>query len=104
MHLVQDALVVGVRVDGVHQAVFDTEGIVEHLGGRCKAVSSAGSIRNDIVPGRIVHIFVNAKYNRDIFSFSGSRDNHFFCAATHVCCCLFGVGEQAGRFNHQFDT
>ncbi len=49
---VQDALVVGVGVDGGHQAALDAKGVVEHLGHWGQAVGRAGGIGDDVVLGR----------------------------------------------------
>src|SRR5512147_1990147 len=39
--LVEDLLVVGIGVDGRHQAALDADRVVQHLGDRCEAVGCA---------------------------------------------------------------
>ena len=49
--LVGHALVVGVGVAGRHQALFDPERLVQHLGHRGQAVRRARGVRDDPVLG-----------------------------------------------------
>ena len=49
MRQVEDALIVGVRVDRRHQTVLDAKGIVEHLGDRSQAVGRAAAVGDDFV-------------------------------------------------------
>src|SRR5450759_4505132 len=55
---VQDALVVGVAVDRVHQAAPDRPPVVDDLGGRGKAVRGAGGVADDVVLRRVVGALV----------------------------------------------
>ena len=48
---VKDALVVGVGVNGGHQATHDAELVVDNLGGRRQAVGGAGGVGDDMVLG-----------------------------------------------------
>ena len=41
MHLVQDALVIGIRVNRIHQAPLDPKVVVEYLGGWRETVGGA---------------------------------------------------------------
>src|SRR6266566_3995340 len=44
VHLVENALVVGIGVDGIHQAFFNAKGIIDNFGGGGQAIGGAGSI------------------------------------------------------------
>src|SRR5207253_10232979 len=57
---VEDALVVGVGVDGGHQAAPDAERLVQHLGDGGEAVGGARGVGDDGVPGRVVGAVVHA--------------------------------------------
>ncbi len=51
---VQDLLVVGVGVDGGHEAARDAVFIVHHFDRRCQAIGRAGCIRDHVVLGGVV--------------------------------------------------
>jgi len=51
---VEDDLVVGVAVDGGHDAGGDAEGVVENLDDRREAVGGAARVRDDLVLGGVV--------------------------------------------------
>ncbi len=63
---VQDALVVGVGVDGGHQRLLDAEGIAENFGHRSNAVGGARGIGQDVVLLRVVLILVHPQDNGQI--------------------------------------
>ncbi len=48
---IEDALVVGVGVDGRHHGVFDAEAFVEDFGHRCEAVGGARGVGDQLVFG-----------------------------------------------------
>src|SRR6266487_858744 len=60
VNLIQNTLVIGIGMYGIHQTLFNTKGIVDDLGGRSETIGGAGSIGNDVVPGRVVHIFIDS--------------------------------------------
>ena len=99
MREVEDDLIVGVAVDRGHDAGGDAEGLVQHLHDRREAVRRAGGIRDDVVLGRVVLVFVDAEDKGDVLVGGGGRDDDLLDGRAEVGLGLFGVGEEAGGFN-----
>ncbi len=104
MHLVEDALVVGIRVNGVHQAALDAESIIQHFGGGSEAVGGARSVRDNVMPGGIIHVFIDAQHHCQIFAFGRGGNDDLLRAALEMRRRFIGISEKAGRFDHQVDT
>src|SRR5579885_1512610 len=104
VHLVKNALVVGVGVDRVHQAALDAEGVVQYFGCRSQAVRCTGGVGDDIVLAGIVHIFVDAEHNRDILAFGRSRDNYFLRTAAQVGRRFLRIGEKPCGLDDELHT
>ena len=66
MRGVEDDLVVGVAVDGGHDAGGDAEGVVEDLDDGREAVGGAGGVGDDVVLGRVVLVVVDAEDDGDV--------------------------------------
>jgi len=95
------ALVVGVRVDGRHEAALDAEGLVKHLGHRGKAVRRAARVRHHHVAG-FQRVFVDAHHdNRVDRILRGHGQKHLPGARFNVHHALFFLAEHAGGFQHQ---
>jgi len=73
---VEDALIVGVAVDRVHQALFDPEGVVEDLGHWRQAVGGAAGVADDRVLGRVVLALVDAEDDGDVLALGGGADEN----------------------------
>ena len=69
MRQVENLLIVGVRVNGGHESAHDLELVMHDLGRRGQTVGGAGGIRNDMVLGRIVFVFVDAQHDGQVFAF-----------------------------------
>ena len=67
--------------------------VMHDLGGRRKAVRGAGSVRNDMVLGGIVLVFVDAQHDSQVFAFSGSGNDDLLGAARGdvIDCTLDGL-------------
>ena len=94
---------IGVGVDGGQQATVDAPGLMQHLGHRGQAVGRAGSIREDVVLLRVVHLVVDAQHDRQIFVLGRGRDHHLLHAAPLVGDRLRGIGEEASALHHHLD-
>src|SRR5579885_2234163 len=81
---VEQALVVGIGVDGSHGATVDAEGILENLSDGREAVGGAGSVRNNVMLGRIVGFVVDAKNKGGVRTVGGGGDDHFLHRAAKV--------------------
>ena len=101
---VEDALVVGVRVDRVHQAAPDREPVVHDLGGRREAVRRAARVADDLVLVGVVLPLVDAEDDRDVLALGGGADDDLLRAGVDVGAGLVGVGEDAGRLDHDVDA
>src|SRR3981081_201401 len=96
---VEDDLVVGVAVDGGHDAGGDAEGVVEDLDDGGEAVGGAARIGDDVVLGRVVLVFVDSEDDGDVLVGRGGGDDDFFYGAAEVGFCLLRIGEEAGGFD-----
>jgi hypothetical protein len=91
-------------MDGIHHASLNTKSIVEYLRGRSQAVGRAGSVRDNVVRARIIHLFIDSKHKGNVFAFGRSRDNDFFRATLQMCCCFAGIRKEAGRLEDKSYT
>ena len=96
MREVEDHLIVRIRVDGGHGAADDLEIVVDDLGDRGQTIRGAGSVRDDVVLGGIVLLFVDAEHDGEIFVLRGGGDDDFFHRAAQMFLRFVGVGEAAG--------
>jgi len=97
---VQDDLVVGVRVDGCHEAADDAEALHHDLGHRRDAVRGAGGVRDDVVRGGVVLAVVDAHHDRDVLAAGRRGDDDLPGAPVQVLARVGGLGEPAGRLDH----
>ena len=96
---VGQVLVIGVGVDGGHQAVFNAELAVQDLRHRCQAVGGAGSIGNNLV-GLAQNVVVNAVDHSRIGIFTGCRDNHLTGTSANMRFSFAAICEQTCAFKH----
>src|SRR5690606_472615 len=96
---VEDALVVGVAVDGGHQRTLNFELVVDDLRRRGEAVGRAGSVGDDVVVGRVVLLFVDAETNGDVFAFGRSRNDDLLRARFQVLGRRVTVGKAPRAFD-----
>jgi len=85
-----------VGVNGVHEAFFDTECIVEDLDHWNKAVGGAGRVGHHDVIGRVEGVFVDTNHKGCIGVGCWSRNNHAWCAGLNVGSSLGAVREESG--------
>ena len=96
-------LVLGVGVDGGHQALDDPELVVEHLGQRAKAVRRARRVGDDVLAA-VVLVVVDTEHDRDVLIGGRRGDDDLLGAGIQVTLGLGGTGEDAGRLHHHVDT
>lgn len=94
MREVEDALVVGIRVDGGHEAFFDAEVVVEDFCNWCQTVGSTRSVGNNIVSHWIVFVVVYSENHCEVCFFAGSADEHLLSACCEVFACACFVCEE----------
>ena len=97
---VQDALVVGVGVDGGHVADLDAKFVLQHQGHGGKAVGRARGVGHDVVFGRIVILMVDAHDDGDVFFLGRSGDDDLFGPVFNVDGALGSLAEYARAFHH----
>src|SRR5208283_4427524 len=73
---VEHNLVVGVAVDGGHDAADDAECVVEHLDHGREAVGGATGVGEDVVLGRIVLVVVDAEHDGEVLVGGRGRDDY----------------------------
>jgi hypothetical protein len=101
---VQDALVVGVRVDRRHQALDDAEVLVEDLRHRRHTVGGAGGVGDDVVVRRVVLVLVDAHDDGDVLVLGRSRNEDLLGATGQVLRGVFLLREDAGRLDDDVDA
>ena len=101
---VEDALVVGVAVDRVHQAALDGHEVVDDLGRRGQAVGRAAGVADDVVGRRVVAVLVDAEDDRDVLALGRRADDDLLGAGVDVRPGLRGVGEDAGALEDDVDA
>ncbi|MNF84993.1 hypothetical protein D3C84_673770 [compost metagenome] len=100
---VGQVLIVGVGVDGGHQAAFDSQLAMQHLGHRGQAVGGARCIGDDLV--RLAqNVVVDPVHYRGIGALGRCRDNHFARTGGKMRGRFGTVGEQAGAFEYHVDS
>ncbi len=103
MQRVDQALIVGVRMHSRHEAILDTEGVIEHLGQRREAVRRAGGIGDDEVPLRIELILVHTNDEGGVGIVGGGGDHDAGRAGFEVFGCPFPLGVLPGRLDDDID-
>ena len=93
---VEDDLVVGVAVDGGHDAADDAAVREQDLDDGREAVGGAAGVGDDVVLGCVVLVFVDAEDEGDVFVGGGSGDDDFLYGRAEVSLGLGGIGEVAG--------
>jgi hypothetical protein len=101
---VEDDLIVGIGVDGGHGAADDLEVVVDDLGDRGQTIRRAGSVRDDVVLGGIVFVFVHAEHNGEVFVLRGGGDDDFFHGTAQMLLRFVGVGELSGGLDHDLSS
>src|SRR5438270_37382 len=98
-------LVRRVGVDGAHHSPLNAEAVVEHLDHRDQAVRRAAPVGDDVHLGGVVGVLVHAHHEGVVLVGRRRRDDHLLGAATvDVDPRLVGVGEEAGRLDHDLDA
>ena len=100
MGQVEDALVVGVGVDGGHRAGADAEQALDDEGHGREAVGRTRGVGHDMVFGRIIVPVVHAHDDGEVFLFGRGGDDHLLGAIVDVDMGLLRGTEDAGGFDH----
>src|SRR5215510_6382818 len=86
-------------MDGGQNAFFNPELIEEHLSHRSQPISGAGSVRDYVVSGRIIHFLVDTQDDGQIFLLARCGDDYFFGSSIEVKLRLVSLPEHAGGFD-----
>ncbi|CAH0326660.1 hypothetical protein SRABI106_04734 [Rahnella aquatilis] len=98
-------LAVGVGVCGVHQAVFNAEGLMQNLSGRGQTVGGTTAVADHFVFCRVVIAVINAHHNSDVIIFGRCGNNDAFCSAPGDVNFRFGFfSKEAGSFNNDINA
>ena len=92
-------LIVGVGMDGCHQAIDDTEFFFQYLRHWCEAVGSTGGTANDRFAA-IQYAMINIEYN--CFQITGSRcrDHYSFGSSSEVSRCFVFISKETSTFQY----
>ena len=104
MRHIEHVLVVSVAVDRGERPLFDAEPLVQHLHHGRQAVGGTGGVREHVVPGRVIHMIVDAEHDRDIAVGRWRGDEDLLHAATQMRLRPGRIGEPAGGFDHHLDV
>ena len=74
MRLIQNLLVVGVGMNGIHESTLNTKAIHEYLSKRSKTVGGTRSVRHNMMLFWIILAVVYTHNNGDVFILSRSRN------------------------------
>src|SRR5262249_5219077 len=85
---VLQVLILGVGVDGGHQASDDAELVVQYFGKRRKAVRGARRIGNDVLAA-VVLVVIHPEDDGEVLVGGGRGDDHFLGTRVEVA---FGLG------------
>ena len=89
----------------VMKPLLDAEGLVHHFDDGGDAVRGAGGVGDDVVCGRVVHVFVDAEDDGQVFALGGCADDDLLgAAAVDVGTRLVCVGEAAGGLDDEVDA
>ena len=75
-------------------------GGLEHFDDGREAIGGAGGVRDYVVLGGIVGRVVHAQDDGDVLVLAGGRNDHLLDGAAQMLGGILGVGEAAGRFDH----
>ena len=101
---VEDALVVRVAVDRVHEAALDRHEVVDDLGGRREAVRRAARVADDVVGSGVVAVLVDPEDDRDVLALGGGADDDLLRTGVDVRARLVGIREEAGALEDDVDA
>ncbi len=105
---IEQTLIIGVGVNGGHQALFDAERVMDDFHRGCQTVRRAGSVRDDMLPGRVVALFIDTQDKRHVLiggkAVKGRRDDHLLHCPVEVRAGLRGVGEVTGTLDNDLRT
>ena len=104
MGSVKDLLVIRVRMNRRHEARFNSEVVQKDFSERSQAVCRAGSVGDDVVFLRIVHIIIDTKHDGQVFAFGRSRDEDLLGPVIQMGLDLFTVLEFTRRFKDNINT
>ncbi len=103
MRAVLQVLVLGVGVDGGHQALDDAELVVEDLGQRAQAVRGARGVGDDVLAA-VVLVVVDAEHDGDVLVAGRRGDDDLLGAGVEVALGLGAGGEDTGGLDDDVDT
>src|SRR5215211_6795500 len=101
---VEDDLVVGVGVDGGHEALLDPEAVEQDLGQGDHRVGRAGGVGDDVVAGRVVRLVVDPHHDGDVLVLGRGRDDDLPGPALEVQGGVVALGEAAGGLDDHVDA
>ena len=88
---------------GGHEALYETEFIVEDFGDRCETVCGAGCVRYELC-ALYVCVLVDTAYEHGSVILGGGGHNHILGAGVDVTLRFLFGQEEAGGFNHVFGS
>ena len=101
MGKIEDLLVVGVGVNGVHVAALDAEVLQQHLGEGSQAVGGAGGVRDDVVHLGVVLVVVDAHDDGDVLVLGRAGNDDLLGAGIQVLLRqLAGLEDAGGLYDH----
>ena len=103
MGKIEDLLVVGVGVDGVHVAALDAEVLQQHLGEGSQAVGGAGGVRDDVVHLGVVLVVVDAHDDGDVLVLGRAGNDDLLGAGIQVLLGQLAGLEDAGGLHDDVD-
>ena len=104
MRQIEEALVVGVRVNRCHPTPPEAKRVVQHLGHRGQAIRRARRVGNDVVTRRVVLVVVDTKNDHEIRPLGRGGDDDLPCAGRNVLGSVVPFCEEPGRLEDDIDA
>src|ERR1700676_439638 len=96
---IEEALIVGVGVNGGHGAAVDAESVMKDFGDRSEAIGGAGGVGNDVMLGGIVGFVVDAEDESGVGTVGWRRDDDFLYRTAEMLFGFGAFGEESGGFD-----
>jgi hypothetical protein len=101
---IDELLVAGVGVHGLHEALLDAERVVEHLHDRHEAVRGAARVGDDLLGREVEVLVVDAVHERRVGAVARGRHDDERGATLEVVGGGVALGEDAGRLDDDVDA
>ena len=87
-------------MDCGHETRFDPEAVIQHFGQRGETIGGAGSVRDYVVPFRVVPLHIDSHAEGAVHVFAGRGNDNLFDRAAEMGSGLFALRKESGGFDY----